>query len=285
MATIIDGNTLVYLGDKGSSYGKFRVWGSIGYAAANLIIGQFLQKTTYVNLYYSYVFFMILTLVFTYTMPEFKVSFKKAETEKKISTHLKDMLTNKTFIIFLVIVFLVNLALLSGEFYFAIYLKSIKAPASLIGLAFTITGLSEIPVFIYSSKLIEKFGSKRLMMFSLVVLTTRVFLYSIIKNPYVILPLQLLCGLDFAPFFAAAVNYVNDLAPNRLKSTAQSIFAIVGTNLSTIAGTLIGGKLLDTAGVNMIYRYASVIVFTAFIILMFFVKDTSKNKKSLYSNL
>jgi predicted MFS family arabinose efflux permease len=84
--------------------------------------------------------------------------------------------------------------------------------------------------------------------------------------------------LDFAPFFAAAINFVNDLAPNKLKSTAQSIFAIVGGNLASIAGALIGGRLLDVVGVQMIYRYASVLVFAAFIILVFFVKDTSKKR-------
>jgi PPP family 3-phenylpropionic acid transporter len=278
MGASMDANTLVYLGDNASSYGKFRVWGSIGYAVANLIVGYFLQKTTYVNLYYVYVIFMIVTLLLTSTMPEIKVTLKKEEEEKKISSHLKDMLSNKTFIVFLLVVFLAQFALLAAEFYFAIYLKSIEAPASIIGIAFTLAGLSEIPVFIYSSKLIKKFGAKKLMVFSLVVLTIRIFLYSVFKNPYMVLPLQLLCGLDFAPFFAAAINFVNDLAPNKLKSTAQSIFAIVGGNLASIAGALIGGRLLDVVGVQMIYRYASIVVFTAFVILLFFVKDNSKHE-------
>jgi MFS transporter, PPP family, 3-phenylpropionic acid transporter len=277
MSTTMDANTLVHLGENGSNYGKFRVWGSIGFAVANFIVGYFLQRTTYMNLYYCYVFFMILTLILTSTMPEIKVTLKKEDVEKKISGHLKDMLTNRAFTIFLIVVFLAQFALLSGEFYFAIYLKSIHAPASLIGLAFTVTGLSEIPVFIYSSKLIKKFGTKKLLVFALGVFTIRTFLYSIVKNPYLILPLQLLCGLDYAPFFAAAVNYVNDLAPNRLKSTAQSIFAIVGTNLASIAGALIGGRLLDLMGVQMIYRYAALVVLTALIILLFLVKDTVKH--------
>lgn len=56
----------------------------------------------------------------------------------------------------------------------------------------------------------------------------RFFLYSIITNPFWVLPVELLNGLPFALAFLAAVSYAADLVSVGVEGTLQGI---VGTAL------------------------------------------------------
>jgi hypothetical protein len=56
----------------------------------------------------------------------------------------------------------------------------------------------------------------------------RFFLYSLIKNPVWVLPVELLNGLTFALAYSAATSYTAKLAPAGAEGTLQGI---VGTAL------------------------------------------------------
>jgi len=64
----------------------------------------------------------------------------------------------------------------------------------------------------------------------------RFFLYSIIKNPVYVLPVELLNGMTFALAYSAMISYAALLAPPGAEGTLQSI---VGTALTGI-GTRFG---------------------------------------------
>lgn len=64
--------------------------------------------------------------------------------------------------------------------------------------------------------------------FSLMFFTfsVRFFLYSVIKNPVWVLPVELLNGITFALAYSAAISYAAHLAPVGVEGTFQGI---VGT--------------------------------------------------------
>lgn len=51
----------------------------------------------------------------------------------------------------------------------------------------------------------------------------RFFLYSIIRNPIWVLPVELLSGINFALAYSAAVSYADRLAPKGAEGTLQGI--------------------------------------------------------------
>lgn len=269
----LDGNTIVGLGTEGSYYGKVRVWGSFGFALSTTLTGFIVQRTQITNIFYLYALFMAATFICCTRMSELKA----AKTEKKLSGHLKELLTNKVFLVFLAVIFISQFSVSVSESYFALYMNAIKAKDGVIGAAFTVAGLSEIPVFIYSSKLLKRYGSKKLMVFAMCIYTLKILLYSFVKNPNMVVLIQLLNGISFAPLFAASVNFVNDLAPVQLKSTAQYAYSLVSRSLVGVLGNLIGGRLYDLIGVQAMYRYFSIMVFIALVLLIVFVKEKENN--------
>lgn len=73
----------------------------------------------------------------------------------------------------------------------------------------------------------------------------RFFLYSVIRNPVWVLPVELLNGVTFAMAYSAAVSYAADLAPVGAEGTLQGI---VGTAYMGLGSY----KRLSTATVLLI---------------------------------
>ena len=64
-----------------------------------------------------------------------------------------------------------------------------------------------------------------------------------------LIAIQVLQGPSFAVFWAAAVNYINDIVDENVKATAVMTFTSVGLGVSYIAGTALGTVILPFAGV------------------------------------
>ena len=76
-------------------------------------------------------------------------------------------------------------------------------------------------MFHYSSRLLRRFGPARLLIVAMSVYAFRLLLYAIMPSVTWVLGLAMLQGLSDGLFLVSAVAYVNDLAPDALKSTAR----------------------------------------------------------------
>ena len=65
-----DSLLLDYLGEKKNYYGRFRLWGSIGYMFSVSLLGYFLEVTSSVNLFYVYAFILILSIILLKFLPK-----------------------------------------------------------------------------------------------------------------------------------------------------------------------------------------------------------------------
>jgi PPP family 3-phenylpropionic acid transporter len=72
-----------------------------------------------------------------------------------------------------------------------------------------------------------------------------------------------LSGLSFAFYLVGGVTYVKEHTPEGLSTTAQSIYNLVGFGVGSIAGSLVGGYLYETAGITILFRLLSVVAVVA----------------------
>ena len=84
------------------------------------------------------------------------------------------------------------------------FLKDIGGEELLMGLALAITCAAELPFFFYSGTIIQKFGAKSVLYVSLFAYAIRLLYYSYLTEPWAVLPAELLHGITFAAFYAAA---------------------------------------------------------------------------------
>ena len=245
------------------SYGDLRLWGSVGWAIATVLIGWIIEKLGIRWLFYAYISLMGVTFVISLFQPRRQIVLKST-----IWKGLKTVLTQKSFLLFLLSIFLL-VATSSGIFtFFSIYLDTIGTAEGLIGLGWAIAALSEVPVMLLSGKIIRKIGPKGLLMIAFITFAVRWLLFSFIHTPLLALAVQLLHGLSFGAFLVGSVSYISERTPEGLNTTALSVFNMVTSGIGAMAGSFVAGVLFDQVGMNNLFRISSLVVLVSLLIFL-----------------
>jgi PPP family 3-phenylpropionic acid transporter len=112
--------------------------------------------------------------------------------------------------------------------------------------------LSEIPVMLYSGRLVSRFGLERMLAFSFVIYAVRCVLYAFMPAPIWALPINLLNGLSFGLFWVCSVMYVSHMAPDSLRATSQTLLTAV-LSLANVVGAPFGGYIFDHSGPSSLF--------------------------------
>ena len=95
-------------------------------------------------------------------------------------------------------------------------------------------------------------------MFSLLACGVQAFAYSLMRTPWLVLPIQLLHGPAFSAMWAAGVSYAAEIAPEGMGATAQGLFSGVAMGLRSALGAFIGGLLFEGLGAALMFRWGGV---------------------------
>lgn len=88
----------------------------------------------------------------------------------------------------------------------------------------------ELPFFFISGWLINKIGHVNAMTLVLFVFGIRLTLYSVLTNPWWVLPIEFLQGMTFGIFYTAMAMYANVVAPSGTAATLQVIDTVLISN-------------------------------------------------------
>ncbi|MHB8133547.1 MAG: MFS transporter [Anaerolineaceae bacterium] len=245
------------------SYGDLRLWGSIGWAISTVLIGWLIERLGIHWLFYGYIVFMTFGLITSFFQPH-----QHSVPKSSIWSGIKDLLSNKTYILFLLSVFLLVVSSNGVLTFLSIFMDSIGTKEGLIGLGWALSAVSEVPVMMLSGRVIRKIGSKGLLMIAFIMYAIRWMLLSFIHTPFWALTIQLLHGPSFASFLVGSVTFIQERTPAGLNTTALTIFNPVIFGLGSIVGSLLGGYLLDQVGMSVLFQVFSAIAFGSLLFFM-----------------
>lgn len=230
------------------SFGGIRMWGSIGFATSSLIVGEVLSSIGIQYMIWPYLFFGIIALLVVFRLTDVKV-----ESDPVQLKDVKQIITNKPFIIFLGIILFIAISHRANDSYIGLYIAQLGGSEGLIGLAWFVGVASEALIFALAGKWFRKYHTLVFIIFAGVIYTVRWFIYSVIDDPAYIIALQFLHGITFGVFYLAAFNYITRLIPKLLQSTGHLVFFAVFFGVSGIVGSLVGGALIDSYGGGTLY--------------------------------
>lgn len=256
------------------TFGALRAWGSFGWSISTILVGILMQKWGIAWLFYIYIIFMLITFVFSLFQPA-----RKQVLQSTLRHGLRILLFRREILIFLLSVFLLAVTVGAVSSFLSIYLDGIGAAESTIGLAFAIASITEVPVMLYSGKIMRRTGSGGLLKVAFTTFALRWILLSYINVPEWALLVQVLHGISYATFIIGGVTYLNERTPQGLSTTAQAIFNTVVFGLGAIAGALLGGYLLDTVGMRILFRLLTLVALAG--LLVFWLIDRSENKPEI----
>jgi PPP family 3-phenylpropionic acid transporter len=267
IGTLIDSLILDYVKEKqDSSYGRFRLWGAIGWMLAAPIVGSIVTGRK-------------ITLIFPISMAVMLLGWlaallgrggskAKSTLEKASWGNLTQVLSNYRFIVFLVVVFFYGVCSYPIWSFYGVYLKDIGASLRLIGIANGLDSAIELPFYFFANVFVRRFGSARVLIFSVAMFTVRLFLYSIISTPMLAVSVELMHGLSYSLFIVSAVEYVNELVPPAWRATGQSLYAAVWAGAGALAGNTLSGYLYDHMPLQQVYQLCGWLLLAATLFAM-----------------
>ncbi len=259
---MVDHTTVELLGERKSQYGKQRLWGSIGWGISAPIIGVVAERAGL-----SWGFFGFLALYFCVLLVILGLPVRKTRLGIPFWSGLRDLLSNRQLALFLLIVLVGGTGFAVASNFLFLHLEWLGASRTLMGISQSFATFSELPVLFYSGWLLRRFGARNLVLFSLLAFAARALLYSFLKSPWMVLPVQLLHGMTFSLMWASGIAYVSEIAPEGMGATSLSLFASVMAGMGGMLGSVLGGWMFDTIGTTAMFRWTGLSVL-AFLVVM-----------------
>lgn len=275
---LVDNSVMAGLGKRKREYGRVRVWGSYGWGITAAIIGVVIEQTGLSATFVAYLFFMALLLVVAWRLPVYAASIIT-----NVFHGLRTFLTNGRWLLFLSVALIEGMSLGIFLNFLFLYLEEMGASNTVMGLSLTVATLSEIPLFLYSRRLLERWGAPLLLAFSLAATVLRAFAYVSMTAPWQVLPVSLLHGPTFAAMWMAGVAYADETAPAGLGATAQGLFGGVSMGLGVALGAFSGGYLYDTVGAVAAFQWAGLASLIALLIFTLSNREAFSNQLRLKS--
>uniref|UniRef100_A0A182S8Y0 Major facilitator superfamily associated domain-containing protein n=1 Tax=Anopheles maculatus TaxID=74869 RepID=A0A182S8Y0_9DIPT len=222
------------LGDKPHLYGNQRLWGSIGWGTVSLFAGFLVDTLSEGKLTkdYTIVFYMTIVLIAF----DMLCSSKLQHTQTRLSTNiLKDV--GKIFVNYRIVIFFCWCVMIGfgtaliWNFLFW-HLEDLASAQegcghstwikTLEGIVMSIqTFGGELPFFFLSGWILQKIGHIHAMSLVLLGFGVRFLLYSLLTEPWWVIPIEFMNGITFGLFYATMASYASIVAPPGTEATMQ----------------------------------------------------------------
>jgi PPP family 3-phenylpropionic acid transporter len=260
--------TLAHLATTNGHYSRIRMWGSLGFIFAAVILGFFIDAYGIKSLLWFLLGVQIILFALTFKLPEATIA-PHANDHFSIWSILKQPT---------VIALLIGCALMvtaHGVLYnfYSIYLVEHGYSKGMIGLLWSLGVVCEIFIFMHMPKIMARFSLKAILLVSLALAVLRFMILGIaVDNIVLLLFAQSLHAATFGSFHAASVEVIAQFFKGKHQARGQAIYNSVAYGLGGTIGGLSGGYALQYLGGESTFLLSSVFPLMGFLVIAFGLK-------------
>ena len=260
------------------TYGKIRIWGTIGYALGSQLAGLIYQYISPVAMFIVFIVMMVISILGTLGV---NPPHDKAREEKE-KVSVWTIFQNRTYLYYLLIVALYSGVGNTGH----TYIPSMLEHAGMsVGLATTVVSISvicESPLIFFSYLFMDKVPVKKLLLIALSILALQYLIYGLdlglTSKVIMTLASKHITGMLL---IMVTLKIVASLVDQRFLVTALAFVQTV-RSLGTIAIQNISGAIIDQAGYEMM-SFFLVGIMVLVLLLALFLKVPEKEGQNLFS--
>lgn len=252
---IVDSAVMERLEKKGR-YGRYRVWGAVGYGCAAPLIGLMTERFGLQIAFWAASLFLLSSL-----LSANRLMGRGAAVSGGTPLGAYKLFDSR-WLIFLSLAFTAGMAFAVSGSYVFLFLSQLGASRTVIGLSLTVATLSEVPFTLLGGRLSRRVAPPLLLLGALTLLGVRIFLYALTDSVAGAVAVQSLHGATVGIILIAGVAYADALAPPRLKATAQGLFGATLGGLGGAVGGLLGGQLYGHVGVPRMFTISAIGIWT-----------------------
>lgn len=286
-------NSIAFINLKKSDkeFGVIRVWGTIGWIAAGLLLTGWRNLAGANEALAMQGDTLLLAGIFSVIMGFFSFGLPRTPPQKEGTKpwaflEALKMMKDKNFLVFIVICFVVATELMFYYMLTAPFLASDKIgiPAANVPGVMVIAQVAEIFVMVLLLPiLISKIGIRKILVLGVLAWPARYIIFAIGAPKWLVIASLALHGFCFVFFFVAAFIYTDMVAPRDIRHSAQSLITMVTYGLGNYLGSLFAGWIWDRfrteggtnwTGVFLVPCVLTILCALAF--LLFFREDKTR---------
>jgi PPP family 3-phenylpropionic acid transporter len=255
--------TLAHLATTNGHYSRIRMWGSLGFIVASVVLGFVIDLSGIKSVLWFLLLVQMTLFALSYTLPD-----------PKLVAH-----ENDHFSIWQVIKHPNVIALLIGcslmvtahgvlyNFY-SIYLSQHGYSKGTIGLLWAVGVVCEIGIFMLMPKIMNRYSLKTILIISLALAVLRFSLIGVaIDHLWLLILAQSLHAATFGSFHAASVEVITQFFKGRHQAKGQAIYNSVAYGIGGTIGGISGGYALQYLGGQQTFMLAAIFPLIGLIVI------------------
>lgn len=179
------------------------------------------------------------------------------------------LFSNRTYMLLLGVTFLAMSGSACINSFLSILAAQLGGDSGTVGSALGVAALFEVPSMFFMNRILQKIPARRVILTGSFFYIFRLGAHLVAPDPASLIAIQVLQCLSFALLWPAAVNYINDIVSDSLKSTAIMTFSSVGLGISSIFGTALGTALLPIVNVTGVFAVCTGLTVLGFLLALY----------------
>jgi PPP family 3-phenylpropionic acid transporter len=247
--------TLNHLGEHGYYYSRVRLWGSVGFIGAAVVMGPVVG-----NWGVATVPMILLGLFALLWLNSLLVSESGSMPDALPAPPMGQVLRRPAVIAFFIACFLNQAAHAPYYGFFSLYLETVGYSREFIGLMWGLGVAVEVAMFVFMHRLLPRFGPRRLLLAALAIAALR---WQLIGHFAADLPVllfaQTLHAFTFGVFHAASIHLIQQFFPGSLQGRGQALYSSLSFGAGNAVGSLAAGYLWQGLGPVVMFDLAAVL--------------------------
>lgn len=244
------------------NFGGIRALGSAGWGISAILVGLLIDRFGWNIIYILYIIMTIILLKVLSKMEDAKGD-KADLTEGVTIKDIKTLLSNKSYIKLLIILFLLFSGLHSVGTFSPIIIQNYGGAKFHVGLYLFVAAGSEIPMLFYAKSLRTKYKLTGLLVFAALIMMIRMVLVAYSNSIVTVVALGAMQIITFSIIVFISKYLIDEVSSPKTKTMAQMVGMAIYHGLSGIFSTAISGWMADNFGMKEMLLFQAALCFLA----------------------
>lgn len=256
---LLDSAVMDMVGKGGASYGRQRLFGSIGFVTFSYGLGQLLTARNLDAIFWLHG----LLLAGVCTMLSLLLPIERIARRPDLLSGLAQLWRQPGYPNFLIMNVLMGAGAASFIGFIGLHILALGGSEAQVGMVYALNAVTEIPIMFVGAWILTRFRSSHLIVAGLMGFAIVYGIMATATTPVTILVVAPLLGVLYACFWLAVVNFASKSAPDGLRATGQALVGAAQSGLGWSIGAVVAGTLWDAFGGSVVLMTAAGMMGTA----------------------
>jgi len=260
----------------GRSYGRQRMWGSLGFVVASYGLGLVVTMDNLDLIFWLQGLLLgVVLFVLAFLLP-----IERFGGRVNILAGVRTLGKQPSYIGFLLAMVLSGMGSAGYINFLGLHVLDLGGSGAQIGLAFAASAATEIPVMFLGARWFGRYANATLVTVGLGIFFLSWLLVGFAPTPAAVIGAVLFVGIGFGTFWVAAVGFASERAPAGMGATAQATLGAFQSGLGWGLGAILAGFVWDWAGGSAVLWTSATLALAALLVFRVGLRVESRGGRS-----